>query len=354
MSLSKRTILGIAAAAVLAMALGAGFWVYQGLKGLKQPMPVAETQLFEVPAGSSFSAVATNMQKRGWIKHPLWLKLHARLNPEDSLVKAGTYEVSPGMTPLALVDAMIAGRVKTWSIQFIEGWTFRDMRAELARNERLEQVTSNWSDQEIMTALGYPDQYPEGRFFPDTYHYTNRQADLEILRRAYKRMKQVLSEEWEGRAKSLPYDSPYEALIMASIVEKETGLPSERAQIAGVFVRRLEKGMRLQTDPTVIYGMGERYQGNIRRQDLKEKTPYNTYRISGLPPTPIAMPGQGAIHAALHPDDGKALYFVARGDGSHIFSETFQEHRQAVRRFQIRNRRQDYQSAPPAESGESQ
>jgi len=249
------------------------------------------------------------------------------------------------MTPLGLLEAMVQGDVKLWAIQFIEGKTFDDMRAALAANERLEKVTTDWTDEQIMEAVGAADEHPEGWFYPDTYLFDSSETDLDIYKRAYTRMVSVLEEEWQSREKGLPYQSPYEALIMASIVERETGVPSERDQVAGVFVRRLQTGMRLQTDPTVIYGMGDDYDGRIRSRDLREYTPYNTYRIDGLPPTPIAMPARAAIHAALHPAEGDALYFVARGDGSHKFSRTLAEHQRAVREYQL-NRREDYRSSP--------
>jgi len=240
---------------------------------------------------------------------------------------------------------MVAGDTKHWQIQFIEGWTFRDMRAALASSERLGQVTADWTDERIMEEMGANGSHPEGRFFPDTYLFTSSETDLDLLRRAFERMEEVLATEWQAKAENLPYDSPYEALIMASIVERETGAVHEREEVAGVFVRRLEKGMRLQTDPTVIYGMGEKYQGRITRKDLRTHTDYNTYRIDGLPPTPIALPGREAIHAALNPAEGDTLYFVARGDGTHKFSKTLAEHQKAVRAFQL-NRRSDYRSSP--------
>ena len=199
-----------------------------------------------------------------------------------------------------------------------------------------------------MERLGHAGEHPEGRFLPDTYHFPKNLTDVAFLKRAYDAMTQTLAREWEGRAVGLPLKTPYEALILASIVEKETGLASERQAIAGVFVRRLNKGMRLQTDPTVIYGMGDRYKGNIRKSDLQEDTPYNTYRRFGLPPTPIAMPGRDAIHATLHPDDSKNIYFVSRGDGSHHFSATLEEHNNAVIKYQLKGRKRPFSSYNPS------
>ncbi len=304
--------------------------------------------MFDVEPGSAFNTVAGKLERQGLIEDALWLKVWSRLNSERNLIKAGTYEFIPGETPMAMIDKMVRGETKTWSVQFIEGWRFSELRAALATQDHLELLTTDMTDTEIMARLGKPEQHPEGRFFPDTYVFTGNQTDLDILRRAYQRMESILAEEWASRAQDVPYETPYEALVMASIVEKETGVPHERGQIAGVFVRRIQKGMRLQTDPTVIYGLGDDYDGNITRKHLRTTTPYNTYRISGLPPTPIALPGRDAIHAALHPEPGESLYFVARGDGSHVFSKTFEEHQKAVREYQLR-RRSDYRSAPQAQ-----
>ncbi|WP_246166666.1 endolytic transglycosylase MltG [Marinobacter salinexigens] len=335
----------IALCALVLIIAGSGLWVWQGMQTLDRPITLEEPLLFDVPSGSAFSQIARKLESEGLVADSLWLRLYGRLYPEQARIKAGEYEFSDGMTPKAMVEAMVAGDTKHWSIQFIEGWTFREMRAALAQSPRLSQETADWTDEEIMKSLGAEGEHPEGRFFPDTYLFVSSETDLDLIRRAYQKMSDVLAEEWAGREEGLPYDTPYEALIMASIVERETGAPHEREQVAGVFVRRLEKGMRLQTDPTVIYGMGDKYKGRIGSRDLRTYTPYNTYRINGLPPTPIALPGREAIHAALNPDDGEALYFVARGDGTHKFSRTLREHQKAVREFQL-NRRDDYRSSP--------
>lgn len=340
----KRLLILCLLVVVLATA-GTGLWVWQGLSTLKTPVALSEPVLFNVEHGSTFSGVARQLERNGLVKDSLWLRLWGRLHPDRNLIQAGTYEFASGDTALAMVNKMVNGETKTWSVQFIEGWRFADLRAALERQDHLDIMSAGLTDAELMTRLGHPDEHPEGRFFPDTYVFTGQESDLDILRRAYDRMQSILQEEWQAKADDLPYENPYEALIMASIVEKETGVPDERSQIAGVFVRRLEKGMRLQTDPTVIYGLGDNYDGNITRKNLRTVTPYNTYRISGLPPTPIALPGRDAIHAALHPDAGESLYFVARGDGSHVFSRTLQEHQRAVREFQLR-RRSDYRSSP--------
>ena len=326
--------------------------MWQGLQGLNKPVMLEEPLLFNVPQGSSFIEVVGRLESQGLVSDRLWLRLYGRLEPGQTRIKAGEYEFVDGMSPRDMIGAMVSGDTKHWYVQFIEGWTFKDMRAALARAERLEKVTGQWTTEQIMAAVGAEGEHPEGRFFPDTYAFTSSESDLDLLKRAFNRMETVLAEEWAAREEGLPYDTPYEALIMASIVERETGAPHERDQVAGVFVRRLQKGMRLQTDPTVIYGMGDSYQGRIGRKDLRTYTPYNTYRINGLPPTPIALPGRESIHAALHPDKGDALFFVARGDGTHKFSRTLSEHQKAVREFQL-NRREDYRSSPAPQDADS-
>lgn len=331
---------------------GGGLWLWQGLQTLEQPVAIDAPVLMTVESGTAFSQLARRMESEGYVDDALWLRLYGRLNPEQTRIKAGDYELQPGMTPIAMIDAMVEGKVKLWSVQFIEGRTFADMRAALAAEERLKKLTTDWTAEQVMEAVGAQGQHPEGWFYPDTYLFSSDESDLDILKRAYNRMVRVLDEEWQNREQGLPYDSPYEALIMASIVERETGVPHERQEVSGVFVRRLHKGMRLQTDPTVIYGMGDDYDGRIRTRDLRTYTPYNTYRISGLPPTPIAMPARAAIHAAMHPAEGDTLYFVARGDGSHTFSRTLAEHQRAVREFQL-NRREDYRSSPAPATGNS-
>ena len=349
----KRIFLWLIPLALVAVAAVA-VWVWQAMQQLHEPIALEHPQLFEVAPGSSFRTIALRMQDDGLVNRALWLRIWARWHGEARDIKAGEYEITPGASPLDALHQMVAGRVKLWPVQFIEGWTFRDLRKTLDDNPHLDHITRDLSADSIMAALGHSGEHPEGRFFPDTYMVERGRSDLAVLQQAYDRMASVLAQEWANREPDLPYKGPYQALIMASIVEKETGLPSERAQIAGVFVRRLVKGMRLQTDPTVIYGLGKDYNGNLTRHDLDADDPYNTYRRTGLPPTPIAMPGREAVHAALHPAPGKALYFVARGDGSHQFSDTFAEHEKAVRKYQIRQRRKDYRSAPPQSSDAEQ
>ena len=241
------------------------------------------------------------------------------------------------MNALQLLDDLVAGKVIQYALTIPEGLTFRQIMQLLRQQPELRHTLADDSPAAVMQAIGEPGQSPEGRFYPDTYHFPRGTTDVQFLRRAYRTMAGVLQQEWQARDTGLPYKTPYDALIMASIIEKETAVPAERERIAGVFVRRLEKGMRLQTDPTVIYALGQSYDGNIHRRDLSLDSPYNTYRHAGLPPTPIAAPGRDSIDAALHPAPGEELYFVARGDGSHEFSRTLEEHNRAVARYQLNN-----------------
>ena len=261
------------------------------------------------------------MQSEGLLDDAVWLRLYWRFNMAGTPLHTGEYRLSPGMTVAELFEAWRRADVVQYNLTLVEGWTFRQVRAAVAKHEKVKHTLDGLSDAEVMEKLGHTGVFPEGRFFPDTYRFVRGMSDVELLQQAYMRLEEVLAKEWAERATDLPYRDPYQALIMASLVEKETGIPQERGQIAGVFVRRLRLGMMLQTDPTVIYGMGERYNGKITRADLREPTPYNTYTMTGLPPTPIAMVGREAIHAALNPSDGTSLYFVARGDGSHVFSD---------------------------------
>jgi UPF0755 protein len=323
--------------------LGLAFW--QQNTALQQPLNLTQEQLLDVPAGSSPTGVLNRLEADGVIKDAFLLRLYWRFNLSGQALHSGEYRMAPGMTAKSLLTLWEKGEVVQYSLTLVEGWTFRQVRAALGKQPKLEQTLSNLSDSEVMAKLGHPDVFPEGRFFPDTYRYVRGMTDAELLKQAYNRLDTVLQEEWEKRAADVPYVDPYQALIMASLVEKETGVPQERGQIAGVFVRRLQQGMLLQTDPTVIYGLGERYNGKITRAFLKEATPYNTYVISGLPPTPIAMVGREAIHAAMNPVAGSSLYFVARGDGSHVFSDNLEAHNAAVKEFQLK-RRADYRSSP--------
>ena len=325
------------------LALGVAFW--QQNEALHQPLKVTQEQLLDVPAGSTPTGVLNRLEADGVVKDAFWLRLYWRFNLSGQSLHSGEYRMTPGMDAQSLLALWQRGEVVQYSLTLVEGWNFRQVRAALAKQPKLEQTLTGLSDKELMAKLGHPDVYPEGRFFPDTYRYVRGMTDVELLKQAYNRLDEVLDEEWAKRAADVPYVDPYQALIMASLVEKETGVPQERGQIAGVFVRRLRLGMLLQTDPTVIYGLGERYNGKLTRAHLKEATPYNTYVIAGLPPTPISLVGREAIHAALNPVSGSSLYFVARGDGSHVFSADLDAHNAAVREYQIK-RRADYRSSP--------
>ncbi|HKJ76025.1 MAG TPA: endolytic transglycosylase MltG [Gammaproteobacteria bacterium] len=315
----------------------AGGWVlmeYRLFTENAMTVPEGGTAIMVEP-GTPLSGVAAVLQRKGLIDHPRFFVWMARLRGKATAVQAGEYRIGPGLTPPQLLAKMAAGEVIQYELTLVEGWTIHQTLAAVREHPRLKHTLGKASPEEVMARIGHPDEHPEGRFFPDTYHFPSGTTDVAFLRRAYRAMEQTLAAAWEGRVEDLPYDGPYEALIMASIVEKETAVPDERGRIAGVFVRRLEKGMRLQTDPTVIYGLGQGFDGNIRRRDLRRDTPYNTYLHSGLPPTPIAMPGAESIEAALHPAPGDALYFVSKGDGSHHFSATLEEHNRAVRRYQL-------------------
>jgi UPF0755 protein len=323
--------------------LGASAWKIHS--ALVQPLNIKQEELLEVPKGTTPNRTFLRMEADGVIKDAFWLRVYWRFNLPKQPLHSGEYRMTPGMTVEGLIDLWKRGEMVQYSLTLVEGWNFHQVRAALAKEEKLEQTLKGLSDSQVMDKLGHSGIFPEGRFFPDTYRFVRGMTDAELLKTAYQRLDDVLAKEWSQRAADLPYSGPYQALIMASLVEKETGVPQERGQIAGVFVRRMEIGMLLQTDPTVIYGLGDRYNGKLTRAHLKEATPYNTYMISGLPPTPIAMVGREAIHAALNPVEGTSLYFVARGDGSHVFSDDLDAHNNAVREFQLK-RRADYRSSP--------
>ena len=302
---------------------------------LNSPLPNNTAVDFTIQPGMSLQSISNRLRVAGLIRQPYYLVYEARRTRKEGKLKAGEYVINPGTTPRQLLDQFISGKVKQYAITLIEGWTFAQLMETINNNSVLTQTLDPADSSSVMSAIGQPGISPEGQFFPDTYHFPRGTTDLDFLRRAYNAMQRILSEEWEQRAENLPYKTPYEALIMASLVEKETGLNEERTEIAGVFVRRLQKGMKLQTDPTVIYAMGNNFDGNLRREDLSIDSPYNTYVFAGLPPSPIALPGRESIHAALHPADDKSLYFVAKGDGSHHFSDTLDEHNKAVAKYQL-------------------
>jgi UPF0755 protein len=297
----------------------------------------------EVPKGASFNSVLSYLIDKGLDINPWVAKIYAKQHKLASQIKVGEFHLTSPMTLPTIFEWLTSNKQVSYQVQFIEGTSFRHALNALAAQEKLKHTLDGLGDEDIIGLLNIKYEHLEGLFYPDTYSFHKGDTDISILQRAHQRLNKILDEEWKSKAGNAVLKSPYEALILASIVEKETGVAYERGEIAGVFSRRLTKGMRLQTDPTVIYGLGDRYKGNIKRKHLKEYTPYNTYRIKGLPPTPIALVGRNAIHAALHPKEGKSLYFVAKGDGTHQFSETINEHNKAVRQYQLK-RRKDYRS----------
>jgi len=297
----------------------------------------------QIPRGEPLAVTARRLTEAGVLEHPQWLVAWARLTGLDQRVRAGEYLLPAGSTPRSMLERFATGEVVQHSLTIVEGWNIRELRRAVAGHSVLEQTLAGRDDTALMTALGAPDLHPEGQFFPDTYLFDRGDTDVDLLRRAHERLQTELAAAWEARAAELPLDSPYQMLILASIVEKETALASERPRIAGVFIRRLRLGMRLQTDPTVIYGLGAAFDGNLRRRDLEGDGPYNTYTRRGLPPTPIAAVGREALAAVARPDEREDLYFVATGlgDGSHEFSRTLAEHERAVGRYlqRLRQRR---------------
>ena len=312
---------------LLASVVAAGFWQrYQEF--LQTPLQIGEAGLLiVVEPGASIRSVVANLEQQDATRADWRWRLLSRFKPLT--IKTGEYELARGLTPPAFLDLLAMGKVVQHRFTIVEGWSLGQLLAALADDPVLEQRMTNLAGLEAL--LGLPEGNLEGWFLPETYVYVRGDTDLQILRRAHHDMSERLAETWESRDTGLPYETPYELLIMASIIEKETSLESERADIAGVFVRRLLKKWRLETDPTVIYGMGENYQGNIRRQDLKLDTPYNTYTRHGLPPTPIALPGLASLQAAAHPAPGEAMFFVANGQGGHTFSSTLEAHNEAVK-----------------------
>lgn len=321
---------GLLALALLAAAAGAGvaWW-------LKQPLPLAEGSLrFTVEAGMSPREIAQGWVDAGVQTNELLLYEWFRWSGEARRIRAGTYEIGRGITPPGLLRKMVNGMTIQSTVRFVEGWTFRQLRAELSTADGLKPATRTMSDAELMSALGAPGVAPEGRFFPDTYSFAPGTTDLAVLRQAYAAMQRQLDDAWAARAPDTPLKSPDEALTLASIVEKETGQEADRGLVAAVFTNRLRIGMALQTDPTVIYGLGASFDGNLRKRDLLADGPYNTYTRPGLPPTPIALPGRASLLAAVRPEPTKALYFVARGDGSSEFSASLADHNRAVNKYQ--------------------
>jgi peptidoglycan lytic transglycosylase G len=331
---------------LLAVIAATAIVAWEARQRWQEPLVIADPGYhLTVSAGQTLRGLAQQLQLDGVYSSPWLLRLYGRWSGLDQQIKRGEYLVPKGMDAKGLLLLLQSGKVISYQLTLPEGITLARAIEILAADSRLKHVLAGPEDPQL-AEFSTGRVNGEGLFFPDSYRFERGASDLDILQRAYDAMQQVLHQEWQQRAEQLPYDSSYEALIMASIVERETGVPRERGEIAGVFVRRLQQRMRLQTDPTVIYGLGDSYRGNLTRAHLKDDSnSYNTYRIKGLPPGPIALPGREAIHAALHPVPGKTLYFVARGDGSHQFSETLAEHQQAVRKYQLR-RRADYRSTP--------
>ncbi|MCW8344911.1 endolytic transglycosylase MltG [Vibrio sp. ZSDZ65] len=318
----------------IALALGAMFYVQKGVDAfLGQSLRIESPQLVTIKRGNSLNTVFSQFQKNDWIDESPFSQLVRRFHPELSQLKVGTFQLQPGMDLTQAIDVLNEGIEYQLAITFIEGSTFKEWREQLSAAEHLNQVASDMSEADIAAQLEIPQTKLEGLFLAETYHYAVGDSDLDILRRAHNKLDRILTTNWNNKQQGLPLKTPYEALILASIIEKETAVASERERVASVFVNRLNRPMRLQTDPTVIYGMGERYDGNIRKKDLRERTPYNTYVIDGLPPTPIAMPGEASIHAALHPEKSRYLYFVASGTGGHVFSKNLRDHNRAVQKY---------------------
>ncbi len=315
--------------AVAGAALGAAWW------WTTQPLPLAAEQVeISIPSGASLRTAAGKAVEGGVRTQPELLHWYFRLAGREQTIKPGDYAVTRGMTPSDLLGKLIRGERIVLTVTLVEGWTFQQFRAALAKAEHLRPDTQAMSAAELMKTLGKPGLAPEGRFFPDTYHYFKNASDVDVLRQSMQLMERRLAAAWDARAPGLPLKNADEALILASIVEKETGQAADRPEIAGVFINRLRIGMRLQTDPTVIYGLGERFDGDLKRSHLTTDTPFNTYTRAGLPPTPIAMPGKASLMAAVQPAPTKALYFVARGDGSSHFSPSLDEHNRAVNKYQ--------------------
>lgn len=317
--------------AVLLALAGAGGLAWYGNRPLQiEPLP----KTLNVAPGTNLRSLSAMLEREGVVGNAQVFWLLGRVLGKAGTLKVGVYTLDRPLTPLELYAKIQRGEVSQAVVQFIEGWNWREVSAELAAQPLLKNESASMGEAEILQAIGAEENHIEGLLFPDTYFYAPHTSDLGVLRRAYRRQHDKLMAAWDARAPGLPYRTPYEALIMASIVEKETGVAFERPKIAGVFLNRLRLGMRLQTDPTVIYGLGDRFDGNLRKIDLQRDTPYNTYTRAGLPPTPIAMPSEAAIQAALNPARTDALYFVARGDGTHVFSSTLEAHNRAVNRYQ--------------------
>jgi UPF0755 protein len=317
---------------VLLILLAARAWVF--FQRLDEPLALTEPRILLVEPGTSFTRIVRDLQADAVLGRGPDLVIYARLEGSATRIKTGEYELGVGLTPRGLLQKLVNGDVVYHQVRIVEGWTLQQALKVMQAHPALVAQLDADDPQALQTAFG-TSEYPEGQFFPDTYNFTRGTTDRELLQRAHSLMQQVLETAWPARDANLPYATPQEALVMASIVEKETAVANERAQIAGVFIRRLQRNMRLQTDPTVIYGLGAAFDGNLTRVHLESDTPWNTYTRDGLPQTPIALPGKASIEASLHPDQSETLYFVARGDGTHYFSSTLEEHNRAVAEYQL-------------------
>lgn len=323
------------------------FFGYRFNQFQTQPIKMtSSTAQFLIPSGSTIRQVAQKLADQGYIEDPLMFIALTRLKDGGSHIKAGEYLINQQQSPQDLIELFRKGNSIQHSFTIIEGWTFNQLLEALRLDDVLIHTLDNKTQPEIMAQISQRDEFPEGRFLPDTYKFPRGTSDIDFLKRAYHAMQRVLKQEWPRRDKDLPLETPYDALILASIIEKETGAAFERPLIAAAFIQRLKKNMRLQTDPTIIYGLGSGFDGDIRYRDLRKDTPYNTYLHKGLPPTPIALPGIDAIRAALHPADSQAIYFVSKGDGTHHFSTTLKEHNAAVSKYQLKGRKPKRKAQP--------
>lgn len=335
--MKKALVVTILVPAVMLAAI-CTYVVLQYERFMSQPLQSDTAFVYAVEPGSNLRAISEDLKQQGLSDFPpVYLQVYGRLTQQAHKIKAGEYQIEPGTNLPQFLELLVSGKVIMNALTIVEGMTTKELLSAVHAHPKIVNTLEARDIEALMSSLGAEEKAEEGWFLPETYHFPSGTTDVDFLKRAYQQMQAALAEAWEQRDEDLPYKSPYEALIMASIIEKETGIAEERPEIAGVFVRRLQKGMRLQTDPTVIYGMGDKFDGNLRRTDLRTDTPYNTYTRHGLPPTPICLPSIESIHAALHPADGNSLYFVATGEeGRHVFSATLKQHNKAVRRYQLK------------------
>lgn len=331
--LVKRTVVAFTIALAIGMLVVISIYFIANEK-VHQPISLSQAELITINPGASLNSFSSQLVRKNWLENRFWLRSYVKLNPEYSKLKSGTYLIQANMPMIDLLNLIVSGKEHQFQITFIEGSTFKQVLQQLAQHQHIDHLLDNLSLADVAKKLSITHQHPEGWLFPDTYAFTKGTSDINILKRAYIKMQNALTTQWQNRAPNLPYKNPYQALIMASIIEKESGKHAEHPRIASVFVNRLNKKMRLQTDPTVIYGLGDRYQGDITYAHLREKTAYNTYKIKGLPPTPIALPGAQALHAAMQPEKSRYLYFVSNGEGEHIFSTNLADHNRAVDKYQ--------------------